>query len=965
MSPLTTLPECEVAETVVIAPKCQAAVGVHMALNSDSEILWAQATPHSSIAPAAQSGLPVSQNSIPVRPDDTAPASLPVLGTPAFVPEDARLLKENWSRFPYVGTVRPSDTVKMATVSPTDLHRNQDWTPDTSADDLDDFEGQGAGSEGIGYALLRFPDAEYVIKETALVIGRDTYMQNTFQGANRLQVDDKLVKVRQASASSGSDSYGSSDSENEIQAHDDQVKASTLGGIVSDHNILRDQWPTSMDEEVVRCKFLPVHPPIDQDGSCNLGNISKKHLKISMDEDRGWQVEVLGRNGAWVNGIYWLQDALVSLKSSSSIAIASLVFTFHCEDEDESETSSSEGSSEESSSSDESPDNAVDASGPSFGPNDGKDIRTKLKISKSKLEAALKSSITRDGSRKKSGPIPEQLLRPGETMPTRKGPGRPPANGVMSKREMRERIKASKAAGEPLPDHAINGESSKSAKVTNNAKKEKPTKKRKRADSKELVKTGTREDADTEKQEEEIARSPSPQLEDYTEEQLQQPKHLTYQAMIYGILKDKQTEALTLQQIYRAMKRKFPYYKFKVETTGWESSIRHTVAQKYFQKVEKDGKGWRYTINPEEREPQTKPKATPAVAHPQHYARGPYNTLPQGAPRPMYYPANGLPRPSVYPHSYPQPQYGSHGQNTMNGQRPMPVTRPPYQHQYQPPSGSNSLSTPATSGHHPGASTNGIPTHIPRPGQSSAQQQAPLINRPSGQSLTDSQNVNVGLAGSSLQTIGGPTTLSSASATPSTVQKPAGSLSEHGPPLSSPTEAPKPDQKSHSDVTPSIPSRTAASPAQSGPTSSATPNQNPQSARKVEVPSSATLGIRPTVPDGQTSATPSRPNNRVPPIPSDLELYLSGTRPLFFDRMKKNINRTEDMQAFEGAANWMMANSKKLEASLRDSADDSDIPELKTTAPGVNTYVKVIRQFLRKYHAEALKKRGNDEEVTK
>ncbi|KAI1001384.1 hypothetical protein K3495_g6815 [Podosphaera aphanis] len=93
-------------------------------------------------------------------------------------------------------------------------------------------------------------------------------------------------------------------------------------------------------------------------------------------------------------------------------------------------------------------------------------------------------------------------------------------------------------------------------------------------------------------------RSPSPVMneEDFTPEQLAKPQS-NYVTLIHEALSNAPTQQLGLPDIYRAIYRKYPYFKFKTQTLGWQSSVRHNLSQHHaFRKVEKDGKGWTWGI---------------------------------------------------------------------------------------------------------------------------------------------------------------------------------------------------------------------------------------------------------------------------------------------------------------------------------------------------------------------------------
>ncbi|KAG0131961.1 hypothetical protein HOY82DRAFT_314289 [Tuber indicum] len=89
-------------------------------------------------------------------------------------------------------------------------------------------------------------------------------------------------------------------------------------------------------------------------------------------------------------------------------------------------------------------------------------------------------------------------------------------------------------------------------------------------------------------------RCPSPEINeaDFSPEALLKPS-ASYVVLIHEAISSSERGALTLPEIYKAIERKYPYYKLRVTTNGWQSSIRHNLSQhRAFYKVERSGKGW-------------------------------------------------------------------------------------------------------------------------------------------------------------------------------------------------------------------------------------------------------------------------------------------------------------------------------------------------------------------------------------
>ncbi|KAL9041983.1 MAG: hypothetical protein Q9214_003926 [Letrouitia sp. 1 TL-2023] len=98
-------------------------------------------------------------------------------------------------------------------------------------------------------------------------------------------------------------------------------------------------------------------------------------------------------------------------------------------------------------------------------------------------------------------------------------------------------------------------------------------------------------------------RSLSPEIDEasLTAEQKAKPQ-ASYVVLIHDVLTNSKTGQLSLPQIYRAIERKYPYFKFdKAATTtkGWQSSVRHNLSQHAaFRKIEREGKGWMWGLVP-------------------------------------------------------------------------------------------------------------------------------------------------------------------------------------------------------------------------------------------------------------------------------------------------------------------------------------------------------------------------------
>ena len=258
-----------------------------------------------------------------------------------------------------------------------------------------------------------------------------------------------------------------------------------------------------------------------------------------------------------------------------------------------------------------------------------------------KLAGDADGMITEELVRKHN--LPASLV--GTVVQKRKGPGRPPKDGIMSKRQrslvvkQARELEKAKAAGIDPADIPIPIAKPKAPKRKESAA----------ADENEVI-TPTTENGeglssgDKKQKSAKPHRTPSPVMciEDYTEEQLQRPPS-NYVVLIHEAISSSETKQMNLQQIYSFIERAYPWYKFKTSTTGWQSSVRHNLGQHdAFVKGDKEGKGFNWRINPDvsiEKE-RRKRQISPPLNH---------------AQRQTYYP----PPPNGYP-TYPQPAYPFH-----------------------------------------------------------------------------------------------------------------------------------------------------------------------------------------------------------------------------------------------------------------------------------------------------------------
>lgn len=362
----------------------------------------------------------------------------------------------------------------------------------------------------------------------------------------------------------------------------------------------------------------------------NTKGISRDHAKIQYNSrTRIWEIAVLGRNGIFHNDVHHDKDEVLTLRSGDGLQIQSVCFRFwltgiengmtgaeeesafdapvsktysqggkemsfefQSRDDGDRETSSSSvisgeiplvarlESHQSEVSEDKDMDDASDLQTPSRDDDNDND-RDADEI----LETVEHDSL--DENRKKSlsaddtGRL-DQLPMP----PKKRGPGRPPKNGVMSKREERLLKKMAQEEAKKNAPPQEPGEQPLKRKVGRPRKHPRPEdeselpEKRKYKPRKPKGEEGE-DDADGEKPSKERsqkAKTPPLELkrEDYDPDQLQKPAK-NYQLLIDEIMVDAPPNGYSLKQIYKRIQKKWPYFYFSVDTKGWESSVRHNL----------------------------------------------------------------------------------------------------------------------------------------------------------------------------------------------------------------------------------------------------------------------------------------------------------------------------------------------------------------------------------------------------
>lgn len=471
------------------------------------------------------------------------------------------------------------------------------------------------------------------------------------------------------------------------------------------------------------CPLVCIHPPATTSASGHKA-ISREHVRIAYNLKKHlFEAIILGRNGAFIDETFCYQDNVIPLKSGSILQIGGVVVRFVLPDVAIGETGAehrgeyedtliserySEGGKEMSfdfeesvreglvpeTSSDSSGDERQDEEGENRDVDSGDEIEEGEEEEDEMLDHSDQSPLgNEDEEQKELNPTTELNLDNSPKGEKKRGPGRPPKDGIMSKRE--QKLARKEAAAQALalaqnpaqnppkakktvpkpeqvktetvdgmdPAAGIPGVPTKN-KVGRPRKHPRPdtppiqrekrkyTKRKpkepKEGEAKEEGEGGEEVKEKKEKKPTKPPRSPSPTFNeaDLTPEQLAKPQ-ANYVTLIHEALSSSAAGMMSLPQIYRAIMRKYPFFVLKCSTTGWQSSVRHNLSQHHaFKKVERDGKGWMWaivegvSIEKEKKRRTTPPPQLPhgqmhhqpiyQAGHPPHMMPGQYPMPPPG-----------------------------------------------------------------------------------------------------------------------------------------------------------------------------------------------------------------------------------------------------------------------------------------------------------------------------------------------
>ena len=648
------------------------------------------------------------------------------------------------------------------------------------------------------FAKLEFDDGEFYMNTYAVEIGRDVHAAR--QAADFQARQDTETKSRKRSASAGGSITSSKVRHRNGQNMAGSV-ASESGGVIAvdqyeseptrksrfrkpkswssssqqlsrkssmlpsngktDYNALamaslmghneeaNGFGPNSLMPAPELVPLVPVHPPALAEGAPSGGkSISRKHIRIAYNfEECLFEVKILGRNGGFVDDEWYAQGDVQTLMNGSIIQIGGVGIRFVLPDVAPGETGAEIGlGSDPLSGGDVSFDMAEsieDESDVDLGEEEerGRSRIVKSEEDEDEEEEESEEVKMRAKGKKKSEPEPLPVTK-------RKGPGRPPKNGIISKREQALLARQAREDAKVVADRGSgalpNRGKVKAGKDTKAIKKEEPLlqtngkrkyTKRKRpggTNDQRGVREST-EQTDSVPPEQSIAavlppkpakekkppkppRSPSPVFDEATlsPEQLAKPTQ-NYIVLIHEALSNSETGAMALPQIYRAMQRRYPYFKLRATTLGWQSSVRHNLGQNAaFRKIERDGKGWMWGLVPGVSiEREKKRRATPPpVSQQPYYPPGPpsmqypysYPGMPppngRMPPNPYGMPPANMPHglPPRGPHGFPLPLVNAQVESTY--QSPYQSTPPPQQSSAPASQPQQSFNSNGTNGHY-------------------------------------------------------------------------------------------------------------------------------------------------------------------------------------------------------------------------------------------------------------------------
>ncbi|KAI1389974.1 uncharacterized protein F4822DRAFT_400400 [Hypoxylon trugodes] len=427
------------------------------------------------------------------------------------------------------------------------------------------------------------------------------------------------TKKRRPSSAKRSEDGGGDDAQSDHVKSNRQYVSHTPGAAAVDLGTLQPS-PSHIP-------FVGIHSPGPDIASKTRG-ISRQHLKIEFNEKKGvFEAAALHKNGFFCDDTHYGLDDPVILRSGDRLQIKDVEFSFILNGVEVGKTGGEEFHEEETSSKRMSiggkemsfdfehsdhenfRDTSEDLSEIENVPtpvivSDEGEGEAEAEAEEAEHEAAeAESDIGDEPSMELLESAEVQDMSQGQfattDMPKRRGPGRPPKDGIMSKRERRLLKKqmqetSKKTIPQDPQSEKIKRPVGRPRKIPVPEDGEKPEKRKyNKRKSKEDGDEGSDAERRAKEKKEKKVRPKSPPLElrkeDFTEEQLQKPTK-NYGVLIDEALTNGPPDGLTLKQIYKRIMSKYPWFYFSAETKGWESSVRHNlIGNEAFKKAEGTG----------------------------------------------------------------------------------------------------------------------------------------------------------------------------------------------------------------------------------------------------------------------------------------------------------------------------------------------------------------------------------------
>ncbi|POR31790.1 Fork head protein [Tolypocladium paradoxum] len=445
---------------------------------------------------------------------------------------------------------------------------------------------------------------------------------------------------------------------------------------------------TSLRPSPWHVPFIGIHSPGPNIASKTKA-ISREHLKIAYNQQEGvFEAIPLHKNGFFCEDVHYKSDKVV-LKCGDRLQIKDIDFRFMINGVEKGRTGAEEFLEEEAPRKRQSHGGKemsfdFEQSHGNGEIQDTSDELSDVEVSPPELSDYGEYGDEDDGEAGpeeeagvKNEPVPEpEPLMP--QIPKKRGPGRPPKNGIMSKREQRLLKKQQQEMAKKTVPQAAPVEPPVKRKVGRPRKHplpenagDRPEKRKYKPRKPKTEEGGEGSDAERRAREkkDKRVRPKSPPLElkieDYSEEQLQKPNK-NYGVLIDETLTAAGPDGLTLKQIYKRICQRYPWFYFHTETKGWESSVRHNlIGNEAFKKDETTNLWSR--VPGVELDAGKKRKASSPDRGMGAQGYGPY-TYPYNAPQHMPPGAPGYP-PGQVPPGYHVP--GFPGQPGQPAPRPM------------------------------------------------------------------------------------------------------------------------------------------------------------------------------------------------------------------------------------------------------------------------------------------------------